>query len=494
MRSPPSIFAFHTRFQWASVTALALAALSLLVLVWQSARTSNHVRDVQAVLVRLERVQSDLIDLETGVRGYVITGNPRFLQPYRAARGRVMPDVTRLEQLATRTVPGFHARGELRALTVQWLDLGAREVVARQDSAPRAAALVATGRSKSVMDALRAALTNDRAQVGRELTRSAGVAQAVTVGGLCTAALLLIATLALLLAGRRLNLAMRGVLVDATAAAEAFGVGDQSVRMPHSAYREGETLSSAFNGMAERLEGLVHELQAANARLERSNRELDQFAFVASHDLKTPLRTLTSFSELLERRLGTSADPRTQRDLRFIAQASRRMNEQVDDLLGYARVQQADLKLVAVDLHAVAREAAERLQEQLSEADATVHVEALPRVVGDPGLLRRVFEQLMSNAITHRRAGQPPRVQVTASADARWCTVHITDDGPGIPAAYRDQAFRLFQRVHPGGGPEGSGVGLALCRQVIERHGGRIWLQDAPGGSGLTVAFTLPLP
>lgn len=488
MRPLPSIFAFLTRFQAASMGALGLAALALALVAWQSDRTRREVSAARDVLISIEQVQKDLIDLETGVRGFVITGDDSYLDPYRAAHGRVLGDVQTLTERAPQIVPALRASGlpEVQTLTSYWLSLSAQEIAARRESAARAITLVQGGASKTVMDGLRAQLAEARTLASNDLTRRADMARTVSVSGGVVAGLMLLATLLILLIGRRLNRAMRALLVNATAAAETLGAGDLAARMPESPYQEGQSLAQSFNGMAEHLNGSLLQLQAANARLERSNRDLEQFAFAASHDLKTPLRTLTSFSELLQKRLGPGADERTRRDLGYIQQASRRMNDRVDALLRYARSQRDALNLSALDLGALLRELA---AERLTPRGGSLTLHDLPRVRGDEKLLRMVFEQLFENALQHGG----PALQLCAESHGRWCTLRLWDDGPGIPESYREQAFGLFQRVHAGGAREGSGVGLALCRTVVERHGGRIWLEDGPGGRGLAVAFTLPL-
>lgn len=488
MRPLPSIFAFLTRFQAASMGALGLAALALALLAWQSDRTRLELSATRDVLISIAQVQKDLIDLETGVRGFVITGDDSYLDPYRAAHARVLGDVQTLTERAPQIVPALRAAGlpEVQALTGYWLSLSAQEIAARRQSAARAITLVQGGASKTVMDGLRAQLAEASRLTNDDLTRRADAARAVTVTGAVVAGLALLTTLLVLLIGRRLNRAMRALLIEATAAAETLGAGDLAVRMPNSPYREGQSLAQSFNGMAEHLNGSLLQLQAERTRLERSNRDLEQFAFAASHDLKTPLRTLTSFSELLQRRLGPGADARTRRDLGYIEQASRRMNDRVDALLRYARSQRDALSLNALDLGALVREAAEAC---LTPRGGRLTLPDLPRVRGDEKLLRQVFDQLFENALEHGG----PQLELLAEVKGGWCTLRLWDDGPGIPPAYREQAFGLFQRVHAGGAREGSGVGLALCRTVIERHGGRIWLEDGPQGRGLAVAFTLPL-
>jgi PAS domain S-box-containing protein len=224
------------------------------------------------------------------------------------------------------------------------------------------------------------------------------------------------------------------------------------------------------------------------AELERSNAELSQFAAVAAHDLSEPLRIVEGFLRLLEGRAGDALDDDGRR---FIAEAlggAQRMRDLIDALLGYARVGGRAVRHEPVDLDRVAREAEGALATAIWERGTRVELVALPPVAGDASLLRQVLQNLLANAVRHARADDPHVTVAATTREDAW-EISVADNGPGVPEELRARAFDLFARGENGG----TGLGLAICRRAVERHGGRIWIADAPQG-GADLRFTLPRP
>ncbi|WP_052303285.1 ATP-binding protein [Deinococcus maricopensis] len=226
------------------------------------------------------------------------------------------------------------------------------------------------------------------------------------------------------------------------------------------------------------------------AELARSNAELSRFAFVAAHDLQEPLRTIISFTELLERKHAADLSAGARRYLSFIVGGARRMKTLVDDLLAYSRVSADPPHLRPVPLSAAVTHALDALDAALHATAARVHVDALPDVLGDEGQLAQVFQNLIGNAVKFRRDGTSPEVRIHADRTGEMWHVRVHDNGIGMDPAYLERIFVMFQRLHAKSQYEGTGLGLAICQKIIEAHGGRIWADSAPG-QGSTFHFTL---
>jgi signal transduction histidine kinase len=243
----------------------------------------------------------------------------------------------------------------------------------------------------------------------------------------------------------------------------------------------------------------AHAAEAAARRaaqeLERSNRDLQGFAYVASHDLSEPLRTVASFLELLQRRYAGRLGPDADEFIAFAVGGAERMQELIDDLLELSRVGSSDLAEEPVALDAVVRRALRGLEAGILAAGAEVDVEPLPVVRGDARRLEQVLQNLLANAVKFVAPGAAAHVRVFAEAadeDGRpgW-TIHVQDDGIGVDPLQVERVFKMFQRLHAREAYEGTGIGLAICARIVERHGGRIWVDPAPGG-GSRFAFWLP--
>lgn len=257
--------------------------------------------------------------------------------------------------------------------------------------------------------------------------------------------------------------------------------------------------SDADRQMVERsLDLSSGELLEANAALReravelaRSNAELERFAEITSHDLQEPLRTITSYLQLLQRRYGEQFDADARQFIDFAANATQVMQQLIRDLLSLARITARGRPFAPVELGPLVDDVIATLSASITEAEASVRRGDLPTVVGDRSQLRQVFQNLLSNAVKFRRAGIPPAISIGADkAGAEWrCAV--IDNGIGIEARYRERIFDLFQRLHTTDEYPGTGIGLAMCHKIVDRHGGRIGVDSEPG-QGSTFWFTLP--
>lgn len=233
------------------------------------------------------------------------------------------------------------------------------------------------------------------------------------------------------------------------------------------------------------------ELATAVQKLAASNAELQQFAHTASHDLQEPLRMVTSYLGLLERRYGDVFDDEGRDFLHFATDGAKRMSVLIQDLLEYARIEGRGGELAPVDTASVMEEAKGNLTTAIAEGGCEIAVDGpLPVVLGDRGQMVRLFQNLISNAVKYRAPDRAPRVRVGVSkAGGEWVFA-IADNGIGIAPEHFDKIFVIFQRLHARGEYEGTGVGLAIVNCIVERHGGRIWVDSTPG-IGTTFFFSL---
>jgi len=235
----------------------------------------------------------------------------------------------------------------------------------------------------------------------------------------------------------------------------------------------------------------ARELARKAAELERSNADLEQFAFSASHDLQEPLRKITSFSHLLEKRAGDALDADARDMLHRMAGASERMQELVQGLLRFSRVASKSEPPRPVEARDAFEHAAANLEDALRDSGARLTCGPLPRVMADPVQLAAVFQNLIANALKFRAEGRSPDVNVSAERDGESWRFTVRDDGIGFDMKDHDRVFAIFERLHPRSRYPGSGIGLAACKKIVERHGGRIWAESEPG-RGSAFRFTLP--
>jgi len=227
------------------------------------------------------------------------------------------------------------------------------------------------------------------------------------------------------------------------------------------------------------------------AALERSNRDLEQFAHVASHDLKEPLRTIGSFTQLLQGRYGPHLDARAQRYMEIIVDGAQRMSTLIDDVLAISRLHARATPPTRTDLNVLVRDVLTQLQALLDETGGQVEVGPLPTLTLNPTQFTQLFLNLIGNALKFGRPGVPPRVRLSAAQVGNTWHFTLLDNGIGVPAEYAERVFVIFQRLHTRDQYAGNGIGLALCRRIVEARGGRIWLEPPPG-EGTELHFILP--
>ena len=234
-------------------------------------------------------------------------------------------------------------------------------------------------------------------------------------------------------------------------------------------------------------------LERANIQLARSNEELEQFAYIASHDLSEPLRAISGPISLLARRYGDQLDAEADQFIEFAVDGCRRMQAIIDDLLALSRVGRADGEVEQVDCNALVERVIAGLAPRIAETGAIMRVDPLPTVVSQPTQLGQVFQNLLSNALKFIPPGVVPEVSVSAERIGDEWDFSVTDNGIGIEPRHRERIFRMFKRLHSRADYEGSGIGLALCKRIVERQGGRIGVDTPASGQGSCFWFALPI-
>ena len=228
--------------------------------------------------------------------------------------------------------------------------------------------------------------------------------------------------------------------------------------------------------------------------LAQSNSDLQQFAYVASHDLQEPLRMVSSYIQLVERKYQGKLDDEAQEYIAFAVDGARRMRDLINDLLQYSRVATHGKPLQAVELRRPVGRALAHLQTVIDETGARIEIADLPAAMGDESQLTRLFLNLVGNALKYRRPDAAPEVAVGAASDGNgWVTVSIADNGIGIDPQHGERIFQIFQRLHRRESYPGTGIGLAECKKIVSRHGGHIWV-ESDGANGSVFRFTLSAP
>ena len=231
-------------------------------------------------------------------------------------------------------------------------------------------------------------------------------------------------------------------------------------------------------------------VQERTAELARSNAELQQFAYVASHDLQEPLRMVSNFTQLLAERYDAKLDSDGREFIAFAVEGATRMQTLVQDLLSLSRVGTRGRNLEMVRLDQAVDRAVANLEFSIQETGASVTHDELPEVMADSSQMMQLFQNLIGNGIKFKGA-EPPRVHITASRNGKEWTFSVRDNGIGFEPQYADRIFSVFQRLHSRDEYQGNGIGLSICRKIVERHQGRIWAESIPG-SGATFYFTMP--
>jgi signal transduction histidine kinase len=483
-----------------------LAVLAGVLVAWltvQTRGTSNELTNsILPAQAQAYRLQGALVDQETGVRGYGLTGDVRFLQPFTAglATEKAAAAALRAEIDGKKPLTTDLARIERAAQA--WRAGYAAPVISRARRGPLSGDdLTLLDRGKAAFDRLRVLFATQNAHLARQaVADQAGLGRARVFQNWVYVTILVVFLLAAAALAVLLDRTVIRPLHRLRTAADEVAGGDYSHRIEPSGPADLRALSAAVEGMRSELVTALDASRAAQsvldaqaAELRRSNAELEQFAYVASHDLQEPLRKVASFCQLLEKRYRDQLDERGLKYIDFAVDGAKRMQVLINDLLTFSRVGRASDVLEPVPLDKPLNAAATALSTAIEETSAVIERPgSLPEVMGDATLLGMLWQNLIGNAIKFRAADRTPVIRITADEqpDGGW-RIGVADNGIGVPAEFADKVFVIFQRLHARDAYPGTGIGLALCKRIVEQHGGEMSLDTTYSG-GTRIYFTLP--
>ncbi len=443
-------------------------------------------------------LENALVNEETGVRGYLITVQPQFLEPYRQGLGdeaRAYSSLRVREEALGAEVAGDVEMVRSRAHA--WR----REFVTTALAHPGGAVkrtLAADVEGKRLFDSIRRSL----ARLQASLTQKEDSTRSQLESAASRLQLLLVLAGLLILGG----VLGAGLLLRRTITVPLAHLGAEARRVTSGEFsaplviaggpREVVEVGGEIDAMRERIVAELATVQGAHAQLEaqslelrRSNGELEQFAYVASHDLQEPLRKVASFCQALQSRYHGQLDERADQYIDFAVDGAKRMQVLINDLLAFSRVGRRGALRELVGLDEVLSAARSALAEVLKETGTRIEAGELPVVNGDRTLLTSLFQNLIANAVKFRGADSPV-VRIAAQRTGDEWELSFADNGIGVETEYAERIFLIFQRLHSREAYDGSGIGLALCRKIVEYHGGRIWL-DTDHKAGACFRLTL---
>ena len=265
---------------------------------------------------------------------------------------------------------------------------------------------------------------------------------------------------------------------------------DHLIRQKDHAEALNRELLEAQSGLRKLNDELERRVEERTHDLKRANEDLERFAYAASHDLQEPVRTVANFAELLQQRHAGKLDADGREFLGYILNSALNMRRLIEDLLTYSRVDSDTTTGTPVDCEKLIEELQADLKSAISESGAVIEHDRIPPLQGHPGQIRQLFSNLLTNAIKFRGAA-PPRIRIAARRQDRFCIISVQDNGIGIPQRYQSKIFEMFERLHGASRYPGTGMGLALCKRIVERHHGRIWVESNEG-RGSTFFFSIP--
>ncbi|MFJ4922771.1 ATP-binding protein [Streptomyces sp. NPDC088725] len=502
--SSPSASSRWTTRRWLGVgTAAALAVLIVLsgcgawIFAHSTAINGRLVDRSTPALIASAQLESALVNQETGIRGYGMTGRDEFLAPYRDGLTRQKKTTQQLEKLVSEGTTAAKDLAEVRKRAAFWQSTIARPIAASSEPVPFATAHAEDG--KRAFDFVREAVATQQLhlQAERDLARAdLQHVRALRNWTFSAMALVILALTGLVFAGLR-----RGVtepvdrlssdvrrVADGDFAHPVTGTGPADLR------RLAADVESMRRRLADELafsDSARTSLSEQAAELRRSNSELEQFAYVASHDLQEPLRKVASFCQLLERRYGDRLDDRARQYIAFAVDGANRMQGLINDLLAFSRVGRLLADHSPLGLQEIFDRSVDSLSMAVEESGAVITHDPLPTVHGDRTQLGMLLQNLLGNAVKFRAPERAPSIHLGARhVDGAW-EFSVSDNGIGIDEEYIERVFVIFQRLHTREQYTGNGIGLALCKKIVEYHGGAIAI-DPGHRPGTRVTFTLP--
>ncbi|MEU4712928.1 ATP-binding protein [Micromonospora purpureochromogenes] len=494
---------------------LTVVVVLLLGLAAAEAAVATKTRqNMDAVLVKTGplRVQGQellnaLLDQETAVRGYAVSADRADLAPYDSGLQQERDTVSKMNALIGDYPDIQRALAVVEQQAADWRSAVAQPVITttERDGTAAAQALI-TDQARQQFEQIRASAGVLQAEILDERQRTA---DKVYESSNILVVLLIVAAVVVAVAGSVLLLSLdRMVIKPLTGLAEQIrevAEGDYQHRIAGSGPPEFQQLAGDVDAMRQKIarelaevrearesiEWVNSQLQKQAEELTRSNRDLEQFAYVASHDLQEPLRKVASFCQLLQRRYAGQLDERADQYIAFAVDGAQRMQRLINDLLAFSRIGRLTTGFTEVDLNKVMGDVAGQTEAARQYADAELTWDEMPVIRGEEPLLTNLLANLVSNSIKFRRPDVTPKVHVSARlVDDEW-EITCQDNGIGIEPEFADKIFVIFQRLHAKDAYPGTGIGLAIVKKIVEYHGGRVWV-DTDTDEGTAIRFTLP--
>jgi signal transduction histidine kinase len=486
----------------ATLIALLIAAIVVGALAISSADAARNrvVNVLSPAALHGSRLYSALLNQETGLRGYLLSAQRPFLQPYVTGVADQNAELRTLQPLLS-GLPGAKADLDVTVRRIDsWRSGYATPAIARVAATGRPLPGGNIAKGKAEFDSVRTPLAAfQRYLADQRPIALAHLSTATTVLDVTAIVSAIVLLLGLIALGAGLRAAATRPLARLASDARQVAGGDLEHEVDPSGPREVHTLAVDVNRMRERVLKELSAVRAANIalqsralELERSNSELEQFAYVASHDLQEPLRKVASFCQLLQRRYIGQLDARADQYIEFAVDGARRMQALIDDLLAFSRVGRLEPEPVLVSCASALSQARVNLGAEIRATEAVIETAELPSVRAEFSLLTSLFQNLIGNAIKFR-SEKPPVIRISVNElDHTFWLFSVADNGIGIEPDYAERIFVIFQRLHGRSEYDGTGIGLAMCRKIVEHYGGRIWLDTTYQG-GANFFFTLPV-
>ncbi|MEH0983713.1 sensor histidine kinase [Micromonospora sp. CPCC 205556] len=486
---------------------LGLAAAEAAVATQNRQDTDAVVSRTGPLRVQGQELLNALLNQETAVRGYVVSGDAADLVPYQNGLQQERATVAEIERL-DRDHPGIVADlREAQRQADEWRRSVAEPVISTtQRSGTEAGQALVTDQARQQFDQVRAAVAELQAEILRERERSVRDIRGTSS---LLVFLLIVAAVVVVVAGTVLVLSLDRMVIrplsGLAAQVREVAEGDYQHHISGSGPPEFVRLADDVDVMRQKIAKDLAEVRAARENIEwvnsqlqkqaeeltRSNRDLEQFAYVASHDLQEPLRKVASFCQLLQRRYAGQLDERADQYIAFAVDGAQRMQRLINDLLAFSRIGRLTTGFTEVDLDRVMGDVAAQTELSRQHAEAELTWDDLPVIRGEEPLLTNLLANLVSNSIKFRRPDVPPKVHVSARLVGDEWEIVCRDNGIGIEPEFADKIFVIFQRLHAKDAYPGTGIGLAIVKKIVEYHDGRVWV-DTHVDEGTAIHFTLP--
>jgi len=451
------------------------------------------------VLESTQRLLSELQDAETGQRGYLITGAEPYLEPYNAAVGQVVNTMKDIRNLVRQDDDQARDLATLDSLTTaKFAELQQTIELRRKAGFEAASQVVQTSAGKQIMDDIRKIIggMNDRAE--KSINRDQQIMEAASRRSIQVVLLGGVVAMALLLSTFFL---LRNEIEVRSRAEVKINVLNEGLKLGAAELEASNKELGAFNKRLEAeiagrklaeagIQLLNKDLERRTEELEGSNKELEAFTYSVAHDLRAPLRHIDGFSKMLMEEDSAALSDEAKRYLNRIRQGTSHMGQLVDDLLNLARLGRQELSLQVTGLSSLVEDVLKDLKAENPDREIHWNIQPLPFVECDPGLMRQVFSNLLSNALKYTRPRKNTSIEVSQISENGEIIILVRDNGVGFSMKYADKLFGVFQRLHRQEDFEGTGVGLATVQRIVRKHGGRVWA-EAELDKGATFYFTL---